>query len=116
MKRNYFRKQEPIYHKPKADKNRYWKTIFCLGEQVFIGISYSLVKKGDKVNADDWQDNNSKWKTPHHKIDMSKLIEGETVYCPKCGSKVDFRMWLSATKPDFVVKAKYGDDQKDYLN
>ena len=88
-------------------KNYWWPTIYCLQEKLFVGISFETMKfKGFrplcKVNKLHWMENNSRFRTPEHKIDMAQYKEGQMVHCAKCGGLVDFRLWKSATKPQFI--------------
>lgn len=114
MQRRFFKNQtnDVRYIKKKDSKNRYWKTIYCNSEKLFIGISYTKFQVESKVNSLDWEDAVCAWRAPEYKIDFTNHVLGQEVYCPKCGSKVDFRVWLSAVKPNFVYEKK-PDDQKD---
>jgi hypothetical protein len=86
--------------------NRWWPTIFCLHEKIFIGLSLSNIKVAggvplSKVDYSQWKKENSRFREGYE-IDMTKYAEGEIVHCPHCGSKVDFRLWKSATIPEFL--------------
>jgi hypothetical protein len=99
------RKEKNKYKDKFAKRNRYWYAIYCMGENLFIGVSYADVKTEGgrvKVNAQQWLDEVCAWRDPKYRINMLKFAVGDTVHCPHCGSKVDFRLWASATKPQFM--------------
>lgn len=84
----------------KKFKNRhYYPTIFCLKEEKTIGLSYVRIMGKCKVNMAQWRDDNSKF-LDGYKIDMTQYSDGEQVICPKCGSPVDFRLYMSDTRPE----------------
>jgi hypothetical protein len=84
------------------NKNRMWPAIFCINENMFIGISYNVLRsKQRQIVKDQWYPEVSKFRSEEYKIDFSKLNKGDLVLCPKCSGKVDFRVWLSAVVPEF---------------
>lgn len=90
-----------------SSNNRKWPAIYCLNEKIFIGVSYNTLKSKfgvlqKQVTKDQWYPEVSKFRSEEYKIDFSKLNKGDLVLCPKCGGKVDFRAWLSATTPEFT--------------
>lgn len=94
--------------------NRYWYSVYCLTEKLFIGVSYVTVlkEKGKfKVAYNQWTEGNCNWRTEKHKIDMSNKTEGQLILCPKCGGQVDFRMWLSSKRPEFIDVKEINIDQ-----
>ena len=87
--------------------NKYWPTIYCLNEKIFIGVSYETVKSRygrikKKVLDKDWINGICKFRSPEYVINMGQYKDGDIVYCPKCGGHVDFRIWVSATMPEFT--------------
>ena len=111
MKRDLRRERLEKIDKPLDNKrkNKYWPTIFCLHEEIFIGVSLVTMKFSHidgkpvyKVNRDHWQPNNSKFRDPKYAIDMSKFVVGQEVKCPNCFHLVDFRLWKSSVEPNFI--------------
>jgi hypothetical protein len=112
------RKRKKEEERRRNAENLFWPAIFCLGENIFIGVSliYSTSRKlanGRIVSKTDW-DVNCKFRKPEYKIDMSNAKFGDIIKCPKCGSNVDFRIWISAKEPNFVevVNDKKNDTQE----
>ena len=90
-----------------SPKNRYWPAIYCLKEKVFIGVSNETmkVKKGRpklRVGYKEWDSIIGRFRSELYRIDMTKFKDGDLVQCPFCGGRVDFRSWVSATKPEFI--------------
>lgn len=103
--RRQIKKKEFV--KRNTTRNRYWPSIFCIGENMFIGVSYYPVRisiERCEVVIDHWKKGGCAFRTPEHEIDMTKYKKGDIVWCPKCGAKVDFRMWLSSVPPQFCEK------------
>lgn len=117
MKRNWKKKLKALKREKKKASmksnrasNRYWPAIFCTGENIFIGISHepmSFKYGAPKYRVVDkhWQPHNCMFRSQEHIIDLSQYKVGDEVKCPKCGSKIDFRLWKSATKP-YLVEVK----------
>jgi hypothetical protein len=88
-------------------KNRYYPAMFCLGEGIYIGVSYRTMrfangKPVDKVNSEYWLPENCKFRSKEHVIDLSNCVIGKEIRCNKCGSRIDFRLWLSSTRPELI--------------
>lgn len=101
-------------HSVSYSKNRYWYSVYCLTEKLFVGVSYVNVtrEKGKfKVNYNQWTEGNCSWRSEKHKMDLSTKTEGQLILCPKCGGQVDFRMWLSSKKPEFIDARQNSVDQ-----
>jgi hypothetical protein len=99
------KKQKKFLKKFNA-KNRRWPAIFCINENLFIGVSYNTLKSQfgilqKQVTKDQWYPQICKFRSEEYKIDFTKFKKGDLVLCPKCGGKVDFRVWLSAITPEF---------------
>lgn len=107
MKRqNRINRISRVIEKKTSLPNKWWPTIYCLNEKIFIGVSHVPMKvvggKGlSKVNKDHWSKINSKFREGYS-IDMTKYQDGEIVHCPHCGYRVDFRLWKSSTVPEFL--------------
>jgi hypothetical protein len=114
MKRNIKKHNKELKRKKKKHlqgkrislKNRWWPAIYCLKEEIFIGVSDECMKviRGKpklKVGHKEWEGIVSRFRSEEYKIDMTKFSDGDIVYCPKCGGQVDFRTWISAKKPEF---------------
>lgn len=87
-------------------ENLFWPAIFCLGENIFIGVSLACstsrrMAEERTVSKTDWEDN-CRFRDRKYKIDMSNMKFGDIVKCPNCGSNIDFRIWVSAKEPKFV--------------
>lgn len=99
-------------HKVTGRRLDFYPVAFCLHENTAIGFGSTPLKvKADqygirikKVNAEQWV--TAEWLTPAHKIDFSKYIKGSVVLCPKCGGRIDFRAFMSSTKPEFKDVSK----------
>ena len=90
-----------------SPKNQYWPAIFCLGEKLFIGVSNISMKveRGKpklKVDHKHWDGLVGMFRSEKYRIDMTNFEKGDPVHCPVCGSRVDFRIWISAKKPEFI--------------
>jgi hypothetical protein len=101
------KKKQKKFLKKINEKNRRWPAIFCLNENIFIGVSYNTLKAKfgilqKQVTKDQWYPEISKFRSKEYEIDFKKFNKGDLVLCPKCGGKVDFRVWLSAKTPEFV--------------
>jgi len=101
------KKKQKKLSKKRNSKNKRWPAIFCIEEKKFIGVSYNMLtcKFGiiqKQVIKDHWYPEVCKFRSKEYEIDFKKFNKGDEVTCPKCGGKVDFRVWLSATTPEFV--------------
>lgn len=127
MQRNLKLQQKRLKREKKKAKdaiklsspNLYWPTIFCTGEMIFIGLSYNFIRKKHlahvrSVHEDDWKSGICDYRDPKYRIDFSKFKKDDEVICPNCGKPVDFRMWISATRPKFVEIMRH--DKKDYTD
>jgi hypothetical protein len=94
------------------EKNKYYPSLFCLGEKIFIAVSNIKVGLGHskyKIELEHWTHLNARFRSEEYRINFPELKPGLTlveVKCPKCGSLVDFRMWMSAKRPEFCVPEK----------
>lgn len=80
-------------------KNKtYWPMMFCLKENIPIGVSQVKWKKDEKVDAAHWQEGKCQFKEGH-KVELSQYKQGERVVCPVCGGDIDFRLWMSDSVP-----------------
>ena len=96
----------------KGNKLRYYPTMYCMGENLYIGVSSVPMKfKGDrwgninpkyKVEDRHWQVWNCSFREKKYIIDMTRLSIGRKVICPHCGSSVDFRLFGSNSTPRLV--------------
>jgi len=116
MKREWKKKSKELERENKKhkkllkklnSKNRRWPAIFCTREKIFIGVSYNTLKAQfgviqKQVTKDQWYPEISKFRSEEYRIDFTKFKKGDLVLCPKCNGPVDFRVWLSATVPEFT--------------
>jgi len=123
MKRRRSKKRGGEKHnvsiKKKKNFNLY-PTIHCIKEKIIIGLSfkpvklksskYGEVKSKDGVNIKHWLPGICAFRSPDYEINFSKYAKGEKIYCPKCMSPVDFRLFPSSTVPQLE---QYGYDKED---
>ena len=89
-------------------KNKYYPSLFCTGEKIFIGVSDVKVGLGHteyKIIPAHWQSGVARFRVGYE-MDFSQIKEGDKVQCPKCKADLDFRMWLSSKRPEFYAVAK----------
>jgi hypothetical protein len=103
---------------PNKRVNKYYPAIYCLEEKLFIGVSREAVPPrkavGYKVNVKDWLPHNCNFRAREYIIDLRKHKEGDVINCPKCNKPVDFRLWMSSTKP-LLVEVKNEKNNIDQL-
>lgn len=109
QKRQIKRKVKP---KNNRSKLRWYPTMFCTGENLYIGISQMAMKfKGDrwgnikpkyKIIVDHWKPDTCKFRSQEYVIDLSGYTVGLKVKCSKCGSDIDFRLFGSNTIPSMI--------------
>jgi len=109
--------------KGKRPKMNWYPTMFCTGENLYIGVSQMSMKfKGDrwgnikpkyKIIVDHWKPDTCKFRSREHVIDLSGHAVGLKVKCSKCGSDIDFRLFGSNTIPSMieVIHDKEGDSK-----
>jgi len=106
MKRNKSRKVVPIVYKRSV---YYFPLIMCIKEKIAIGVSktpvklkYStgnMVKSKDKVILQHWKSDVAEFREGYF-IDFTSKKNNTKIFCPKCGSYVDFRLFPSSTIPE----------------
>ena len=111
MRRNFVKIQRQnrrdVYKKNKSQisRNRKYPAIYCINEKRFIAYStYPLFSPDNKykITKSHWNNEYANWRSEEYKINMENCKDGQTVLCPKCLGLVDFRIWISATKPEFI--------------
>ena len=87
------------------DKNRYWPSIYCTYEKIFIAVSNVTVGFGHdkyKIVPDHWKKENCRFRSEEYRIIFEDIKDGQEVMCPHCKNKqVDFRLWISSKRPEF---------------
>jgi len=93
-------------------KIRYFPIMFCINEDICIGVSskyakiksdrFGVVKLKSKVDFEQWTPYVCKFRSEEYIIDLSLYKIGDEIHCPKCGSKIDFRLFPSSTPPVMV--------------
>ena len=95
MKRRRGQKSRLIIQKAKV----YYPMAFCLHENKPIAVSQLRCKKKVKVHWVHWTPENAKF-LPGYEFSLKDMRKGDKCFCPKCGHAIDFRFWMSDTKPD----------------
>lgn len=88
----------------RLQRNWMWPSIYCDKEDVFIGFSFNKIpveKVRYKVDKKDWIEGRCSFRNEKYKIDFTNAKDDDIIKCPCCGEKVDFRLWISANKPEF---------------
>lgn len=118
-RKGYRKRQKARQNKQKQNVGRYYPTMYCVAEELYIGVSNKPMKfKGDrfgrikpkyKVNDKHWLPECCSFRSGEYIIDMRNKQDGDMIVCSKCGSAIDFRLFYSNTIPRMVDV----DDQKD---
>ena len=111
-KRGREKRQKRSDGKQKAKVGRYYPTMFCMAEGLYIGVSklpmkfrsdrFGNIKPKYKVTAMHWTPMNCSFRANEYIIDMREKNEGDLILCNKCGGKIDFRLFYSCTVPRMI--------------
>lgn len=108
-KRKRHQKTRIIQYKPKA----FYPMAYCTKEEIPIAVSHTKCKKKIKVNWIHFREDIAEFRKGYE-FDMKECKKGDTVYCPVCGANLDFRLWMSDSRPH-IVEFKKGDKDDELL-